>query len=114
MKTILTYTTVIMVLVMLLMLFRYLRNSRLQGLSVRPVSLRVPITNNFVISPAQGDRDAAYWAEMNDWHVTSQADDRRPMNGSVPDSKGSASANRSTARLFHQGMYKKWSQERHD
>jgi hypothetical protein len=54
------------------------------------------------------------WAQQNQWSVEGQADDRRPMNGGVGVSPGSASAQRSATRLTHQVMYRKWARERHD
>jgi hypothetical protein len=56
----------------------------------------------------------ARWAQLNEWCVEGQADDRRQMNGSVVKSIGSASAQRADARLSHQVMYKEWARERHD
>lgn len=58
--------------------------------------------------------NALRWAQHNEWCVEGQADDRRPMNGGVGASPGSASAQRSAARLSHQVMYRKWAGERHD
>jgi hypothetical protein len=54
------------------------------------------------------------WAQQNPWSVEGQVDDRRPMNGGVGVSPGSASAQRSATRLTHQVMYRKWAGERHD
>ena len=64
--------------------------------------------------PAPAQFNAVRWGELNEWCVGGQADDRRPMNGGVLKSNGSASAQRAAARLTHQGMYKVWAQERHD
>jgi hypothetical protein len=66
-------------------------------------------------STLTGDRFNAFrWAQLNEWCVEGQADDRRPMNGSVVKSTGSASSQRAAARLTHQVMYKAWARERHD
>jgi hypothetical protein len=65
--------------------------------------------------PLTGDRfNVVRWAQQNAWCVEGRADDRSPMNGSVGASPGSASAQRSDARLAHQVMYRKWAGERHD
>ncbi|HET6891466.1 MAG TPA: hypothetical protein VFH31_10220, partial [Pyrinomonadaceae bacterium] len=68
-------------------------------------------SNNSVTSPPF---DAIRWGWLNPWLSEGQADDRLPMNGSVADSGGSASAQRAFARRSHQIMFKKWSQARHD
>jgi hypothetical protein len=65
-------------------------------------------------SPNLDHFNATSWAQRNEWCAEGQADDRRPMNGSVALSLGSASAHRSAARLSHQAMYKEWAGERHD
>jgi hypothetical protein len=78
---------------------------------VRPAPLKV---NQNAASPAVERFDAIRWAELNDWCVEGQADDRRLTNGSVGKSAGSASARRSAARLAHQAMYRRWAGERHD
>ena len=84
-----------------------------------PVSPLVPrpalsdVKSN-VNSPARAQFDAVRWGQLNEWCVGGQADDRRPMHGSIVKSTGSASAERAAARLTHQGMYKVWAQERHD
>lgn len=48
------------------------------------------------------------------WLPEGQADDRMPMDGSVPDSGQTAAGQRSFARRTHQSMFKKWSQARSD
>ena len=58
--------------------------------------------------------DAAHWAFINLRHLEGQADDRRPMAGTVPQSSGTPSAGRAFARRSHQMDYKQWSKERHD
>ena len=65
-------------------------------------------------SPTPAHFNAIRWAQHNEWCVEGQADDRRPMNSSIGASLGSASAQRSAARLTHQVMYSKWARERHD
>jgi len=74
-----------------------------------------PIVHNpFTNSPAPIRFDAIRWARANPWLSEGQADDRIPMNGSVADSIGTPSEQRAFARRFHQLMFKKWSQARHD
>lgn len=68
-------------------------------------------SNNSVTSPPF---DAVRWEQLNPWLSEGQPDDRMPMNGSVAESGGSASAQRALARRSHQIMFKKWSQARHD
>ena len=65
-------------------------------------------------SPAQTEFDSARWAQLNPWLLEGQADDRTPMNGSVKDSGGPPSVQRSFARRSHQARFKKWSQTRRD
>ena len=65
-------------------------------------------------SPTVNNFNAKSWAQLNEWCVEGQADDRRQMNGSVVKSINSASAQRADARLSHQAMYKEWARERHD
>jgi hypothetical protein len=81
--------------------------------SLGPGAARANV-NADIDSPAQAQFSAERWGELNGWCVGGQADDRRPMNGGVVRSVGSASAQRAAARLTHQGMYKVWAQERHD
>jgi hypothetical protein len=71
-------------------------------------------TKNAAKSPAQSEFDPVRWAQLNPWLSEGQADDRIPMNGSVKDSGGPPSVQRSFARRSHQEMFKKWSQARHD
>ena len=66
------------------------------------------------ISPVQVEFDPIRWAQLNPWLSEGQPDDRIPMNGSVEDSGGTPSVQRSFARRRRQSMFKKWSQERHD
>ncbi|HXQ35596.1 MAG TPA: hypothetical protein VN843_16385 [Anaerolineales bacterium] len=72
------------------------------------------ITNAEANSPAPSEFDSVRWAQLNQWLLEGQADDRIPMNGSVKDSGGTPSRQRSFARKSHQAMFKKWSQARHD
>ena len=65
-------------------------------------------------SLTQAQFDPIRWALLNPWLSEGQADDRIPMNGSVKDSGGPPSVQRSFARRSHQAMFKKWSQARHD
>jgi hypothetical protein len=65
-------------------------------------------------SPAPVEFDPVRWAQLNPWLLEGQADDRTPMNGSVKDSGGPPSVQRSFARRSHQAMFKTWSQARHD
>ena len=65
-------------------------------------------------SPEQAEFDSVRWAQLNPWLSGGQADDRTPMNGSVKDSGGPASVQRSFARRSRQVMFKKWSQARRD
>jgi hypothetical protein len=71
-------------------------------------------TKNAANSPAQSEFDLVRWAQLNPWLSEGQADDRIPMNGSVKDSGGPPSVQRSFARRSHQRMFKTWSQARHD
>jgi hypothetical protein len=64
--------------------------------------------------PAQSEFDPVRWAQLNPWLSEGQADDRTPMNGSVKDSGGPPSVQRSFARRSHQVMFKTWSRARHD
>lgn len=65
-------------------------------------------------SPAPAEFDPIRWALLNPWLSEGQPDDRTPMNGSVKDSGGPPSVQRSFARRTHQVMFKKWSKARHD
>ena len=65
-------------------------------------------------SQAQAEFDPNRWAQLNPWLLEGQADDRTPMNGSVKDSGGPPTVQRSFARRSHQAMFKTWSQARHD
>jgi hypothetical protein len=65
-------------------------------------------------SPIRTQFDPIRWALLNPWLSEGQPDDRIPMNGSVKDSGGPPSVQRSFARRSHQAMFKKWSQARRD
>lgn len=65
-------------------------------------------------SPTQATFDPLRWALLNPWLSEGQPDDRTPMNGSVKDSGGPPSVQRSFARRTRQAMFKKWSQARRD
>ena len=65
-------------------------------------------------SPVPAEFDPIRWALKNPWLSEGQPDDRAPMNGSVEDSGGPPSVQRSFARRSHQAMFKLWSQARHD
>jgi hypothetical protein len=69
-----------------------------------------PVTN----SPTPDSFDAKYWVQMNEWHFKDQADDRRPMFGSIAKGTGRASSHRADARHSLQVMFKEWSKSRHD
>lgn len=94
---------------------RHERNNRSKGL-IAHIGPRVtvigdkPSTN----SPTAATFDGERWAQLNPWLSEGQADDRLPMNGSVPDSGRTTSAQRAFAGRSHQMMFKKWSQARHD
>ena len=62
----------------------------------------------------QAEFEPIRWAQLNPWLSEGQPDDRTPMNGSVKNSGGTPSVQRSFARRTHQAMFKKWSQARHD
>ncbi|MGH9971443.1 MAG: hypothetical protein ACREBG_27115 [Pyrinomonadaceae bacterium] len=101
-----------------LMFYFYLRHERNKWskVSTPPVGTLLtairdnPLNNSVTPAPF----DATRWAELNPWLAEGQADDRRPMNGSVADSSETPSVQRAFARRSHQIMFKKWSQARHD
>ena len=72
------------------------------------------LIDDYRASSAQKPFDAVRWAQRNNWLLEGQPDDRRPVNGSVRESNGSASVRRSFARHSHQVSYKEWSKQRHD
>ena len=71
-------------------------------------------TKDVTHSPSPTKFDPVRWALLNPWLSEGQPDDRTPMNGSVKESGGTPSVQRSFARRSHQAMFKKWSQARHD
>lgn len=81
------------------------------SLELRPAFIKIKPDAS---SLPQDQFNVVPWAQLNEWCVEGQADDRSPMNGSVVVSLGSASARRADARLMHQVMYKEWARERHD
>lgn len=101
-----------------LMFYFFVRSQRMMRSKVESAaSGRLPIASsgapfNNSVTPMQFD--AIRWARLNPWLSEGQADDRTPMNGTVLESGGSASEQRSFARRSHQIMFKKWSQARHD
>ncbi|HVS82417.1 MAG TPA: hypothetical protein VHE60_11860 [Pyrinomonadaceae bacterium] len=77
--------------------------------------LLTAISNNLSTnSPTRAPFDRIRWTLTNPWLSEGQADDRTPMDGSVADSSETPSGQRAFARRFHQLMFKKWSQARHD
>ena len=94
-----------------LMFYFFLRHDRNTWTKVRPIPIGLPladVSNDlFTNSPTQAPFDPTRWALANPWLAEGQADDRTPMNGSVAESGGSASAQRAFARRFHQIMFKK-------
>ena len=58
--------------------------------------------------------DVVRWDFINQWQVTDQSDDRRPVKSQVPNGSGPGAAQRSIARRAHQASYKEWSGDRHD
>ncbi len=101
---------------LMFLFFLGLGKSEPSGIAVSPLGPRpAPIdVKSSINSPAREQFNAERWEQLNGWCVGGQADDRRPMNGSIVKSLGSASAQRAAARLTYQGMYKVWAQERHD
>ena len=103
---------VIALLVIALRHFRQAR-SKVSTASLEP-SLAFASDKPAANPPTREPFDAVRWAQMNEWLFKGQADDRRPRNGRVALSAGSASAHRSIARRTHQVNHKGWSQQRHD
>lgn len=101
------------------LMFRFfLRHERNTWTKVRaaPITPSTAAISNhlFTNSPARVPFDPVRWALANPWLAEGQADDRMPMNGSVAESGGSASAQRALARRSHQIKFKQWSQVRRD
>lgn len=105
----------ILIVVLLLTVLRYFKKRRSEGTASLLEPTFVSTSNNPTArSPIAAPFDAIYWAQMNDWHVKEQADDRRPMFGSIVRRTGSASAHRADVRRALQVMYKKWSATERD
>jgi hypothetical protein len=64
--------------------------------------------------PSNTQFDPIRWRLANPWLTEGQPDDRTQVDGTVITTVGSKSARRASARLSHQLMFKRWSQERHD
>ena len=95
-----------------LMFHFFLRRQRIASSAVpRPAIGSSGKQSNNLVRPTP--RGAIHWPRLNLWLSEGQADDRTPMNGSVAERGGSASAQREFARRSHQIMFKKWSQARH-
>jgi hypothetical protein len=95
----------------ILMFHFFLRHERNRWSKV-PMALSGDNLSTIALMPLPFDPIS--WALANPWLSEGQADDRRPMNGSVADSSGTPSAQRAFARRSHQAMFKEWSQARHD
>ena len=95
-----------------LMFHFFLRHERNKWLKVPMSPIFGPLLTAIVHNPSTNlltpvPFDPIYWALANPWLAEGQADDRRPMNGSVRDDGGTTSAQRSFARRSHQVMFKK-------
>jgi hypothetical protein len=105
----------ILIVALLLTTLRYFQKTRSKGTASLLEPTFVPASNNPTArSPIAAPFDASYWAQTNDWHVKEQADDRRPMFGSIARRTGSPSAHRADVRRSLQLMYKKWSANERD
>lgn len=106
---------IILVIALLLIVIRHFRKTRSEAPKARLEPPRALTSNNpAAISPTPQSFDTLHWAQANGWLLAGQADDRRPVNGSIAMSTGSASARRSVARRTHQVNHKEWSKQRHD
>ena len=116
MKLIMVITALtILVIALSVMVLHYFKQMRSEGLTTPPEPpLNFTSDNLTASAPTQKPFDAVRWEQKNEWLVEGQADDRRPMNGSVAVSTVSASAHRADARRSHQVNYKEWSKQRHD
>jgi hypothetical protein len=93
---------------------RYERN-KWSKVQITPTGPLLPLSALNPSNWLKADQLAARrWALANPWLAEGQADDRRPMDGSVADSGETPSGQRAFARRIHQVMFKKWSQARHD
>jgi hypothetical protein len=105
----------ILIVALLLTILRYFQKTRTKGAAPLLEPTFVPTSSNPTAhSPIAAPFDATYWAQINDWHVKEQADDRRPMFGSIARRTGSASAHRADVRRSLQLMHKKWSANERD
>lgn len=80
----------------------------------RRPAIAVPGEYSTANSAAPVPFDTRQWAQLNPWLSEGQSNDRRPMDGSVADSVGTSSGQRTLARESHQLKFKKWSQARRD
>ncbi len=101
-----------------LMFYFFARHGRTES-SQPPQSTRGPASaalNDYSTADsfAPAPFDTRDWAQLNPWLSEGQSDDRRPMDGSVADSGGTPSGQRTFARESHQLKFKKWSQARRD
>lgn len=76
-----------------------------------PIRTLLPVGRG---KPSNNSFSSTHWPRQNSWLSEGQPDDRTPMDGSVAESGGPASAQLALARQSHQIMFKKWSQARHD
>jgi hypothetical protein len=115
MKLMLTLTLTILIIALLLIAFRYFKKSRSKGSALILEPALAPAGDNLTTpAPVAAPFSAIYWKQMNDWHVKEQADDRRPMFGSIAKRTGSASAHRADVRRSLQEMHKEWSTAKRD
>ena len=89
---------------------------RRQSLALSHIA-RTPIGTQLPVRRGKRSKTSVssiHWPRENPWLSEGQPDDRTPMDGSVAESGGPASAQLALARQSHQIMFKKWSQARHD
>lgn len=100
---------------MFLFFLRHEKNKTPKSQKAQPGALVTAIDDDsYTNSSTRKPFDPKRWALANRWLSEGQADDRSQMNGSVADIGGRPSDRRAFARQFHQVMFKKWSQVRHD
>ena len=87
------------------------RQSMLSNLTRTPIETPLPVRRG---KRSKTSVSSIHWPRENSWLSEGQPDDRTPMDGSVAESGGPASAQLALARQSHQIMFKKWSQARHD
>ena len=87
------------------------RQSMLSNLTRTPIETLLPVRRG---KRSKTSVSSIHWPRENSWLSEGQPDDRMPMDGSVAESGGPASAQLALARQSHQIMFKKWSQARHD